>query len=165
MKKLTMILALLIGIGISSCSSDNNNCLKSKTIDVGVIEELKIVSHKEIYADSNYEIWISTFSSPNGDGIRDTFSIIIIDQNSGGEFDSSISINSAEFLKSGELKISNECEEIFSTNNINNLTWYPGYEPPQPEGTYNVNLKLTFANDTTIDITDSFEVILTSDLP
>ncbi|WP_298239515.1 hypothetical protein [uncultured Algibacter sp.] len=165
MKKLTIIYALLIGIGISSCSSDNNNCLKSKTIDVGVIEELKIVSHKEIYADSNYEIWISTFSSPNGDGIRDTFTIIIIDINNGGEFDSSTSTNAVEFLKSAELKISNECEEIFSTNNINNLTWYPGYQPPQPEGIYNVNLKLTLANDTNIDITDSFEVILTSDLP
>jgi len=165
MKKLNLILILLIGTGNLSCSSDDKNCLNSKTLDIEFGEEFSVASTKEIYADSDNKIWISSFTSPNGDGINDTFMIFIRNLNNGEEFDSTLSGNSEEFIKSGELKISNECEEIFSTNNINDLTWYPGYEPPQPEGIYNVNLKLTLLNDTNLDLKDSFEVILTSNLP
>jgi hypothetical protein len=165
MKKLNLLIGILIGFTILSCSSDDNSCLQSKTLDIAFGEELGLNNSKVIYSDSNYKIWISSYTSPNGDGINDEFMLLIRNLENGEEFDSTINNNAIEFISEGELIISNECEEIFSTNNINDLTWYPGYEPPQPEGIYNVNLNLTLANNTNLDLEDTFEVILTSNLP
>ena len=166
MKRLNLFFTLFIGLTISSCSSDEQkNCIKNSTIETDFVVELNIKSSKEIYSDSNFTISISTYTSPNGDGIRDTFFITIKNLNDNTTFNSLTSNNSEEFIASAELKISNECDEIFSTSDINNLTWYPGYIPPQLEGTYNVDLKMTLIDDTNINLKNSFEVLLTSDLP
>ena len=47
MKKLNLILILLIGTGNLSCSSDDKNCLNSKTLDIEFGEEFSVASTKK----------------------------------------------------------------------------------------------------------------------
>jgi len=159
MKKLKLhIKIIFVALLIVSCNSDDQtSCVKRLTMDIN--SEIGI-DLKEIYFDSEFTVSISRFTSPNGDGSNDVFGILIVNLNNNEIFQSFSNSNPLEFIKNGELKISNECEELFSTNDTSKLIWNPGFEPPQPEGTYNVELKLTFINETSVNIKETFEVVL-----
>lgn len=176
MKKNILIIGLVYTIIISCSKNENSNdslCVNPKTISLANVgQEFNYYGLKQVFSNSNFEIYVSKYSTPNGDLIRDSFGIYILRINDGAAFSNypfldvdnvesnpNLGFNPTGFFSEGSIKISNKCVEVFSTQNINTLYWIPTFNPRQVEGSYSVELKLKLDDNTEVNVNTTTEVI------
>ncbi|PPK92729.1 hypothetical protein LY01_02814 [Nonlabens xylanidelens] len=167
MKKVFLIIFLIV---ISSCSSDDENCLNSLTT---LRETVRPTELKEIYSDVNYKINLSRFITPNGDAVNDIYVIYIEDlvnntfyvSDDFGINGNIIDANSSEdptlFFTTIDLKVSTNCTTVYESSDINDYLWRLDFQNPVDEGNYNLDLTLTMFNSDVITVSDNFDLYYT----
>lgn len=159
---------------LASCSESDSggNCLAPKTLTaiVNPGNELRTLSYKEVYSDAHHKIYVSQYLTPNGDAIRDNFGFVLI-KNDNTAYSNypyepsdhlealSITADPAGFFSEGSITVSDNCNELLSSTDINRLFWWPHFQANTAEGTYKVNLKLKLEDNTAVDIHTTTEVL------
>jgi hypothetical protein len=152
---------------IMACSSDDKNCLRQ--LEQAQLPPSTQVTFKQVYSDSNYEISISPFMTPNGDGLQDSYVIYIRDLNNNNyyitsdrDFASSIDPNTTEnpsgFFTAIALSVSDDCETKNVSNDINNYRWNLDFDNQISEGNYNLDFTLDTVNGNPITVSTSFDL-------
>ncbi len=166
-----IVFASLVFLFLLSCSSsDSKSCVDAKTISINNIEEeIQYDGLKLVFENEHYKIYFSKYISANGDAYRDGSGIFILKLDTGIAYsnwdflDGQINIetvnNAADYFSSGSLTISDNCNQLFFTENIELLAWFPSFLPAQAEGIYNVELKLQLADSTDVLVNTSVEVL------
>ena len=135
------LFALLI-----ACSSDDD-CLRSVSGDTS--EFPRRTNFVEIYADANYKINATKFMTPNGDGINDFISLYIEDltnnsfyvtDNPGinGDVDPNTTEDPSAFFNAIEFTVSNQCETLHTSNDVNFYVWTINFDEVTSQGNYDL---------------------------
>jgi len=171
--KIHHLISVLSIVAIISCGSDDDStkCLDSAKLKVTRQDEFsKKFGLKYIFENEKYRISVPFFISPNGDGARDTFVIYLENKQDENAFISNsfdlienISDQATEdptgFITSATLEIANNCSTLITIADINRLYWNPPFEPSLPQGTYKFHLKLTLADGSPVETSNTFEVL------
>ncbi len=170
MNKVVAFVPLVFLFLLSCSNSDSKICVTKKTISINNIgEEIQYDGLKLVFENEHYKIYFSRYISANGDAYRDGSGIFILKLDTGVAYsnwdflDSQINVETvndhSNYFSSGSLKISDNCNQLFFTESIELLAWFPLFQPAQAEGIYNVELKLQLADNTNVELNTSVEVI------
>lgn len=170
MKRVIIFIPLVFLFLLSCSKSDSRSCVDQKTISINNIgEEIDYDGLKLVFENENYKVYFSKYISANGDAYRDGSGIFILKLDTGIAYtnwdflESQINIetvsNSADYFSTGSLKISDNCNQLYFTDNIEMLSWFPSYQPVQVEGIYNVELKLKLADNTNVLVNTNVEAL------
>ncbi|MFT6095860.1 MAG: hypothetical protein ACJAVQ_000761, partial [Nonlabens sp.] len=168
MKKIYLF--FLIIVFFVSCSSDDS-CVGGSTINIGDISnEFSRDRFVEVYSDNAYKVYFPLWLSPNGDGINDFFSFYIKDTSNNiyfgsatfgirDPFDENATDNPTGFISNATLNVSNTCQDLYQTSNINELGWILDFQLETEKGAYQIDLDLEMINGSVISIREKVDVV------
>lgn len=160
----------LVIVFFVSCSSDDS-CVGGSTMDIGDISnEFSRDRFEEVYSDNAYQVYFPLWLSPNGDGINDFFSFYIKDNSNNiyfgsatfgirDPFDENATENPTGFISNATLKVSNTCQDLYQTNNINELVWVLDFQSETEKGAYQIDLDLEMINGSVISINEIVDIV------
>ena len=131
-------------------------------------EEIQAELPPEVFENDNFIVTVPNFISPNGDGFNDSFSIRIERKGSEVLFVSAgdtlenaeITSNPEGFLLEGSLIISNNCEAIFVSQDVNSLVFDPVSSSIDdlPTGNYSLGLRLVLDDGEIVEMGNALDI-------
>ncbi|MBS1533679.1 MAG: hypothetical protein JST78_01270 [Bacteroidetes bacterium] len=160
---------LFLFLLVACSNSDSKVCVQTKTIKINSVpQEAAFDGLKLVFSNDHFKVYFSKYASVNGDMIRDGSGLYIVNQNTGvayssydffsGEIPETVS-DPTDFFTVASLKISNNCEQVFFSDDINNFMWFPGNPSSIAEGIYHAELKLKLADNSDVSVKTNFEII------